>query len=603
QQELQRQEIKEAERVRKSREEQGAMTGGKDDKMFGVDDESSTCPRFNIIEIIGNKVYSKKYLARKITNKYIGNCINKKNLATIQNEIMTLYIENGYTLARVYFDMKKTRINDKENTFVIVIEEGKVNTIKIQDETEGKKPKSISDNRGTFFAFPFAKNGIFNLKDFEQGLDQINRLQSNDAIMDIRPSKGNDKDGYSDIEIINKRKSFRTTFLDLSFDNAGNKNVGENNVNISVNQDNLLGIYDNIYIKYTNDLEFDTARLYNRSLYSNFSLPFGYWTLSASVTYSEYKTTVEGYYTSFNTNGNTFTQLYSLDRVMYRTGRFKTNLGAALEIRDTESYIRDVKSLAGSRKSSNVNIYLNNTLYTSLGTIIVKPSYQRGLALFGAKEDASDLMDIEPRLQYDLFKLYAYFNTRINMPLLTKSEGQNSKGEVVKLRNKLPLNYTLTIDSQYSLNTLYGTNQFSTGGLYTVRGFKESTISGDNGYYIRNDLKANLQHLFPRTILQKDFMNKGSSWLDSPNTMLAKTHLSVFYDFGYIENKHDILPDTYNANKGYMAGAGVALNYYGKYFTWSLTYAKALHSPTYLQSRDGVEKEDHNIYWRISANW
>ena len=47
-----------------------------------------------------------------------------------------------------------------------------------------------------------------------------------------------------------------------------------------------------------------------------------------------------------------------------------------------------------------------------------------------------------------------------------------------------------------------------------------------------------------------------------------------------------------------MAGTGLALNYYGTYLDWSLTYAKALHSPEYLQNRDALKKENQSVYWR-----
>lgn len=40
-----------------------------------------------------------------------------------------------------------------------------------------------------------------------------------------------------------------------------------------------------------------------------------------------------------------------------------------------------------------------------------------------------------------------------------------------------------------------------------------------------------------------------------------------------------------------MSGTGIALNYYGKYLNWSLTYAKALRAPQYLQTRDGIKKK------------
>ena len=72
---------------------------------------------------------------------------------------------------------------------------------------------------------------------------------------------------------------------------------------------------------------------------------------------------------------------------------------------------------------NNINIYLNNTIYTRLGRII-KPSYQKGLRWFNSKKDEnhSSMLKTESRLQYDLIKFYAYYNTRLNLPLFTKTQ-------------------------------------------------------------------------------------------------------------------------------------------------------------------------------------
>lgn len=264
------------------------------------------------------------------------------------------------------------------------------------------------------------------------------------------------------------------------------------------------------------------------------------------------------------------------------------------------------------------------------------------------------MLKTEPRLQYDMVKLYAYYNTRINLPLFTKTQVvdpntnqpimieverevkikttkkdknnniiKDKKGNPIeetkiekvkeqipyKVRNKINLNYTLTFDSQYSWNTLYGTDQFSIGGEYTVRGFREATISGDNGYYIRNDLRINLQQLFPRILLNTKIMNygriiKGKNIALSINDFLSKTYLSIFYDYGYVKDKYSDSSDIqYNSQSGHMSSTGIALDYYGRYLNWSLTYAKALHSPNYLQSRDGIEKEGHSLYWRVGGRF
>ncbi len=624
QEELNRQQINEVQRVRKAMENPDEVEGDFDkEKDDAALTETDDCMKFTEIDISGNKIFSTKYLYRKITKNYIGKCINKNNLGDIQNDITNLYIKKGYITTRVYFNFNRL----KDGVFEILIDEGKVGNITIENEKQNSKKENSSKFQRarlamqSFFAFPFKKNKVFNLKDFEQGLDQINRLQSNNATLDIRPTKDKNKVGYSDIYILNRKS--KSTSISGGVDNSGNKSTGETLANISISQDNLLSINDNIYLKYIQDLNTDNNVKYNKAFYGNFSFPLGYWTFNASVSYSKYLTTVNGFYTSFHTSGDTLTQDYSIDRVLYRNKFFKINLGSQLEVRDTNSYIRNLKSQTGSRKSSNIGFYLNNIIYTKLGTIILRPTYQIGTDWFHSKKDEKNLLDTEPRLQYDMIKLYAYYNTRINLPLLTKtqikdefgndvmrevkSKDENGKEivkqEPLKIRNKFPLNYTLTFDSQYSFDTLYGTDQFSVGGEYTVRGFREGNISGDIGYYIRNDLSVGLINFFPRIAIASKPMNFGTKYHISMNDFLSRTYISAFFDYGYVRNRHRILPDNYNSNSGYLSGAGVALNYYGRYLNWSLTYAKALHSPQYLQTRDGIKKEGHSFYWRVGFYW
>lgn len=719
----------------------------------------ATCPyRFNEIILKGNEIYSTRTLNKKIVNGFLNRCISKTNITELQSKLTNFYINNGYTMARVYFDMRhikyekvmnqKTGKEEIRTTFIVIIEEGMVNDIElevqrkqkqtskekklaklfkkykslqmrereIENLAEGranslnkelelikgqikelepqleslalevkeeglkiqkKQPSKWTKARRSMqvaFAFPFRQERVFNMRDFEQGLDQMNRLQSNSITMAIEPTtdRGIYGAGYTDVIITNNQDPTkggvptgkRTTFLNLGINNSGNKNTGENVLNFSISQDNLISINDNIYISYTDSSFFngnnrisnhsdpanrhpfrnsldlfnnDNKKLrYSKSLYSSLSFPIGYWTINSNINYSTYKTTNTGQNTTFHTTGETLTQSYSLDRVIYRRQLYKLNIGTTLEVRDTESYIRDLKSDTGSKKTSNISLYLNNTIFTKYGTIIIKPSYQRGLSWFGSKMDEGVYGDEkfeknEPRLQYDLIKLYAYYNTKINVPLFTKTQVKNpdgtaakdENGKAIRVRNKLPIIYTLTMDSQYSFNTLYGKDQFSVGGEYTVRGFRESSIGGDNGFYFRNDLKVNLFHLLPDFITgsgnyrfnSKDntklsaankFMNHNTIFLarESLNSILSKTYLSIFYDYGYVRNKYNSsLLEEYNARSGYLSGLGVGLSYNGNYLNWSLTYSKAIHSPNYLQTRDGIKKENHSFYWRVGVSW
>jgi hypothetical protein len=45
------------------------------------------------------------------------------------------------------------------------------------------------------------------------------------------------------------------------------------------------------------------------------------------------------------------------------------------------------------------------------------------------------------------------------------------------------------------------------------------------------------------------------------------------------------------------------LHYGGKYLNWSLTYARTLAAPGYLQTRDGIPREEQSIHWKLNASY
>ena len=129
------------------------------------------------------------------------------------------------------------------------------------------------------------------------------------------------------------------------------------------------------------------------------------------------------------------------------------------------------------------------------------------------------------------------------------------------------------MDSQISKDTLFGSEQFSVGGYYSVRGFRENYLSGDSGYYFRN--KANF--------------NVGSL-INLP--YLNKFKLEPFYDYGHVHTK-------YNNSGGRLAGAGVKTIFDSQYFSASLTYSAATNRSQLLTS---TTKENKLIYFEVSTS-
>src|SRR3546814_7992422 len=115
---------------------------------------------------------------------------------------------------------------------------------------------------------------------------------------------------------------------------------------------------------------------------------------------------------------------------------------------------------------------LNHSLRVGQGLVSVSVGYETGLRSFGAKDDA-ERNNAGPEAQFEKYT-----------------------GDLTVIQNfsLLGLNFMVTSGArgQWTPDTLYSSERFSIGSLSTVRGFKESSLIGDVGGLIRNELALRL---------------------------------------------------------------------------------------------------------------
>ncbi len=555
--------------------------------------DDKVCKIVKTFEISGNKKISNSVIKNKfikpLQKSKLDLCFTRLDLSNLHDKIENYYIEQGYVIARVYFDVSKI----SQEIIKIIIEEGKLETLEITDNSKLNNALPFRRSTQKFFAFPSLwKNEALNLRDIEQGIDQINRLASQDAKISIDPSK---KEGYSNVLISNNIDHLAT--VSLGVDNSGQQNTGRIKRKASLNYDNFFGLNDNIYLNYSESNSiplFGSSKEFNnligtkdnsdirfsKAFYSAFSVPFGYWTAGANYSYSKYLLTSVGTASRIRASGNSEAKNYYIDRVLSRGTKYKISLKAELGQNDTDSYIEDTYIPVNSRRTTEANFYLNNTFYIPSGILYFQSKYGRGLNALGAIKDKAGLAADKPRAQFETFGLYAQSNLNFNIP-----------------KTKFPLNHKFTFDSLKSNDSLYGSDQFSLGGRYTVRGFQQSIISGDNGYLFRNDISARLFDLLPRSFLNSQIFGFGGENF-SMNSLISRMRFGIFHDYGYVRN-HVI--NSLN-DEGYMSGAGALLNFTGKFINWDLTYSKGLHSPQYLRNIDNISKDNETIYFSLGFN-
>jgi len=524
-----------------------------------VDD--GKCRKIDKFEVLGNKTLN----LTKFILPNEGKCLTKTDLQNIKKAIENFYIAKGYILARVYFGLQ----NIIQGKIEIVIEEGKAGTLEVKDDSKINDKLSYRRSLQKFFAFGSYNEKVVNLRDIEQGLDQMNRLSSNNAKMDIVPStkagESGAVGGYSDVVINNQVKNISKPSVGIN--NSGNDNTGRIRETVSLDQDNLIGINDNIYLSHSKSDYRGIDKKYFNSNYAAISIPFTYYTFGGSYSDSNYLTTTRGGLSKVVSSGTSQSSSYYISRVLSRAKQYKISLKTALDNANNKNYTKGSFVDTNSRKSTVAKFSLDNVFYTKYGTIFLQPKYNKGTKLMDALKDKRDLNQDTQRAQFNSYGLYGSVSNNVSIP-----------------KTDINLTHNLTFDSQISEDRLFPSEQINIGGRYTVRGFEESSISGDNGYYIKNDLTVNAAQIMPK-IIQESFI--GSA--------LQKINIGTFYDYGYVRNK--IVSE--ESDKGYMSGTGAKLNYNGEYFKADLTYAQGLHSPQFLRNIYHTSKDNESVYLDI----
>ncbi len=500
--------------------------------------------RFLIREII---IQNPGLLSKREKNKLLAPYLNKEisnnDINTLAGKITNTLMEKGYITARVKIPLEQ---NLKSGKLVLAIVNGY-----IEDIVPDKDSNSIRRKMQLFFVFPFFKGKLLNINDLDYGIEQMNRLESNNASMKILPGENL---GASKIIISNDPGYL--LHVETGVDNLGQKSTSLYRRKISAGLDNLLSINDYSLFTYSDGTNRDTDRKFNRCYTVYYVFPFGYWTFSANYSYSAYKQQISGMNTQYKFEGNSSSSSYNIERLMWKEKLDRIKSRISLTLKDKATFIEDEKIGTQSNKLTVGEIGIIYSGYLFGGFFSCGISYDRGLHYFGAKKDTSDMDESSPRSQFNKYKSDIFWNRPFN----------------ILNQNFL---YSFNVSGQYGMETLYNTEQISIGDLYTVRGFKKSSATGDRGYYIGNDLSIN------------DF----SRFLN----YLRGLKLSVGYDYGYVIHKTGE-----NANNGQgeatLSGISSSLNYSSGLFNLSLTYGWRLRSPAFIQ------EDKYVVYFICSMN-
>lgn len=391
----------------------------------------------------------------------MGRCLGVKAIEVLQKRLQNEIIARGFVTSRVVVGNQ----NLAEGVLVFEPVGGRLDRLVDSANAGGQV------NLGT--AFPGQTGELLNLRDLEQGLENLQRVPTVNADMQIAPGQ---TPGRSDIAV--SWKQDRAWRLGLSLDDAGSDTTGRYQAGVTVSADNPLGLSDLAYVSLTRGFggSEGPSPKGTQTIATHYSVPLGYWLLRANASHNRYHQTVVGAYDSYRYSGQSDNLELGVDRVVLRDNRQILTAQSSLQHRRSSNHIDDTEVLVQRRAVSSLQLGLSHRLYVGRGVLQSELSYRQGLSGLGTKAAPEEPFD-EGTSRY-----------RLSTVALTLQQPWAFERHTLR--------YTGSLRLQKHHTRLTPQDRFSIGGRYSVRGFDNAaSLVAESGVVWRNELALNLKDM------------------------------------------------------------------------------------------------------------
>lgn len=490
------------------------------------------CLPVEVIDLEGIALLSDGF-QQTLIEPFIGHCLTVNDLNELLQDVTQAYLDRGFVTTRAYLpqqDLSRQRLR-------VVVVEGHIDALESPGDTP--TPRELA------MASPTGVGDALNLRDLEQLIDQLNRLPSRQATLELVPG---DTVGGSRVHV--SSSASRPVRVSLERNNDGSGGTGEQQWRAGLEWDSPLGLADQFIAQWGHDVT-DRSHIGSSSGHFAYSLPYGYWTFSYDYTNSDYHTLAEANGFLFTLEGKSERHRLQAERLLWRDSVSKTAASIGISRLSTRNYIDGVRIGVSSQRLSELGIGINHGRRIGSALFNIDIGWQRGLTLFGAQSDGTNTPGT-PRAQFERTTLTLSYLQPFSL-------------------FRQSLSFSSLLHVQWSDDVLYSPQRLSLGGQGSVRGFKEHSLSGDSGGYWRNQVTWQ----YP---------------LEGVRPLFETLEASLAYDVGVIHHgRHN--PELHGRLSGYALGFGLR----GEHLAANVSVAHSLERP------DVFPRRETPVYFSVKA--
>ncbi|KZN12865.1 ShlB/FhaC/HecB family hemolysin secretion/activation protein [Marinomonas sp. TW1] len=389
--------------------------------------------------------------------EYLGECIGFQTLQAYVNLINQKLLADGFVTSRAVLPEQ----NIASHTVRVKIQEGVVERI------------VFPENYRFFWrnALPIEEGKVLNLRDMEQAVEQLSRLQSQEVEFKIQPGS------YPNASIlVAELQQTKPWSVNGSVDDSGSVSTGEYPLSINATIDNFIGAQD-VFNVSLSAARGEAIGASNSESFS-WSLPWGYGLWGYSTSRSDYRQLTEGDVRNFELSGHSRDDKLTFDYVALRNNKVKLTLNSELKTRNRRSYIEDAEIEAQRRNLTELSVGFNYRHFIGRNVFDFSLGVHQGIeGWLGADR-------LDPEADNDMAQPdYRFYSLSVSLSRPFRFGDQS-------------MNYTGRLFAQYADTAIYSLDWFSNGGRYTVRGFdSDESLSAEHGWRLRNDLTLPLEIL------------------------------------------------------------------------------------------------------------
>lgn len=423
----------------------------------------------------------------KIARKHEQKHVTVSDITNIRNAFQRKLLDKGYVTSQVYIPEQ----NLNAGTLQFMVMPGRVEDIRY----------SASSAHGPWrTAFSVRPGDILNIRDVEQGLEQMKRVSSQSVTMKLLPGTAV---GTSIIELSIKQD--KPVHGSISFDNSGLESTGVYQGSFTTSFDQVFRANDTFTMSLSGDLSGSGSIKGTRAASLNYVIPHGKDTFSLSFSKSRYHQTIQSNPYDFTYSGKSTTMKAKWNHVWSRTQREKRAFDISISTRHNHRFINDMEMPVQALRTTSMEFGVSNRKYIGNATLYSRLGFQWGIGALGAQpEHKASVAMGGPTSRYHMWLVDVDYRKPFIMGHRPASFTSSFHGQWVQGGKRV-----------YSVDTI------NIGNRYSIYGFDgEYTLMGDSGWYVRNEVSSVIPRLNTEVYLGLDV---GAVYGKSTESLVGKT--------------------------------------------------------------------------------